>query len=181
MSPVSEQWRPFTGRDQLLISSLGRVKSVRTGKFLLGSTNGKGYHYIKGVRTATGRRAPSYIHVAVLTAFRGPRPLRYDSAHLDGNRGHNVLDNLQWVERRENYHHQVLHGTVARGQRHGHAVLTENEARNIIARKRLGAKPSAVAKMYPHTKKGTITSLMAGVSWKWLWEEICKSNQQTKG
>lgn len=48
------------------------------------------------------RRENHYIHHLVLETFVGPRPAGMEGEHLDDNRGHNYLSNLQWSTHKDN-------------------------------------------------------------------------------
>lgn len=70
----------------------------------------------------------------VLEAFIGPRPDGTESAHWpDTDVRNNAATNLRWTEHHDNILDKVRGGTVARGEGHGSAKLTEDDVRAIRA------------------------------------------------
>lgn len=82
----------------------------------------------------------------VLESFSGPCPLGCEAAHLDGNPRNNVIANLMLVTPKENHSHKRLHGTLAAGERHGHAKLTENQVRAMRGLHEVGVSQSAIGR-----------------------------------
>lgn len=69
-----------------------------------------------GYRTVplNGGRDSVYVHIAVLTAFRCPRPFpEAQGRHLDDNKLNNCLDNLEWGTPRENMADALANGKLA--------------------------------------------------------------------
>src|SRR4051794_38431819 len=60
-----------------------------------------------------GRDNIRFIHRLVLEAFVGPCPDGLECRHLDGDPGNNLLSNLKWGTRLENFQDSVKHGTAA--------------------------------------------------------------------
>lgn len=59
------------------------------------------------------------VHRLVLETFERQCPIGLECAHLNGIPNDNRIVNLAWVTRRENIKHRDIHGTTARGDRHG--------------------------------------------------------------
>jgi hypothetical protein len=92
------------------------------------SVNSKGYLTVLLSKDNRQRNVP--LHVIVLTAFRGPKPTAaHQGCHGDGDKRNPRLSNLRWGTPRENINDQVLHGTMPRGEKSGHAILTEEAVR----------------------------------------------------
>jgi NUMOD4 motif/HNH endonuclease len=119
-----ETWRPIPGYDGYEVSDLGRVRAVDRvrmlrnrwgdvkprryrGRIIAQATNDYGY---KCVRLGT-HASKEEVHRLVLLAFVGPRPPRHETAHWDGDPANNVLSNLRWATKSENYQDSVRHGT----------------------------------------------------------------------
>lgn len=140
---MSEQWRPVVGYEgRYDVSNHGQVKSLRRvavnpykmeaprrrtipEKILVGYVGKKGYVVVNlsGVLLK--------VHRLVLFAFVGPCPEGLECRHMDGDRTNNRLENLCWGTHIENCRDRDRHGTTARGERSGSAVLTEKDVRRI--------------------------------------------------
>lgn len=128
--PISaEQWLPVVGFEGAYeVSDLGRVRSLarvvirsngirqsvsqRVLKHHIGSN---GYPSIALHR---GGQTTHLIHVLVLTAFVGPRPIDNRCRHLDGDKLNSRLSNLAWGTCSENELDKAVHGTHCRGPHH---------------------------------------------------------------
>jgi hypothetical protein len=74
--------------------------------------------------------------VLVLTAFAGPCPPGHECCHgPDNNPANDSIDNLRWGTHAENIADKKLHGTMACGERHGRAKLSDAEIAEIRALK----------------------------------------------
>jgi hypothetical protein len=74
------------------------------------------------------RRGRLYVHVAVLTAFVGPRPVGQEARHLNGVSSDNRLTNLAWGTRLQNAADRQLHGDEPHGDAKPNARLTSAQA-----------------------------------------------------
>lgn len=87
-----ERWKEFPLDKSILVSTCGRVK--RNGK-LLRQTDCQGY------KVAAGRG----VHRLVAITFL-PNPDNLPVVnHIDGNRSHNNIDNLEWMSQQDNVKH----------------------------------------------------------------------------
>ncbi len=78
-----------------------------------------------------GNRSMFLIHRLVLELFVGPCPEGMEACHgPDPTRTNCCLNNLRWDTRQSNSDDQKRHGTRARGERSGHAKLTEANVRS---------------------------------------------------
>lgn len=105
-----EQWRDVVGFEGVYkVSSLGRVRRVRSGKWriLKGSVNRTGYRYV----TLVNRPNSKSVQVShlVADAFIGKRPDGYQVNHIDGNKLNNAVNNLEYCTRQQNIRHAVEH------------------------------------------------------------------------
>lgn len=115
----AERWLPVADWEGLYeVSSLGRVRSLprkdtvgrfHAGKVLRQFPQRDGYLCV-GV-TYGPRRRLVRVHHLVLEAFHGPRPVRTEARHLNGDRLDNRAVNLAWGTKSENCLDQVRHGT----------------------------------------------------------------------
>ena len=88
-----------------------------------------------GYRTVNVGAGTESVHRMVCAAFHGPPPAsRPHVAHGNGNQLDNRPANLRWVSRSENMEDARRHGTLAVGERHGNATLTDRQVEAIRAR-----------------------------------------------
>lgn len=171
---MSEQWRPVIGYEGLYeVSDLGRVRSLarqtsmgaRGGRVLKPNPLPKGYLAVTLSRPPNVKRRVAYVHTLVLEAFVGPRPPGMDACHSpDPTPANCRLDNLRWDTRRNNFADKRQHGTQTRGGRHPQALLTEEQAAEILASSESG---SALARRFGVTQS-TVSAIRRGKNWKHL-------------
>lgn len=65
-----------------------------------------------------------------MMAFK-PTSKKLDVNHLDGNKGNNKLNNLQWATRSENVRHAFKNGLNPKGLKHGHSKWTEKQIKEV--------------------------------------------------
>lgn len=101
----AEEWRSVDGYEGLYsVSSLGRLRSDRTGKYLsLNSRVASGY--VKADMHKDGEKKQTTVHRLVAQAFL-ERPEGADEVnHINGDKLDNRVSNLAWCSRRENVNH----------------------------------------------------------------------------
>lgn len=126
-----ETWLPLPGYEDLYeVSDLGHVR------------NSKNFHLL-ALRTSTNNQRPSvslwrkgsgksqHVHVLVLRAFRGPRPIGMQGCHNDGNCKNNELSKLRWDTPTNNAADKFRHGTMLIGEKCPAAKLTEQDVKSI--------------------------------------------------
>lgn len=173
-----EQWRPVVGFEGLYsVSNLGRVKSeprFRAGKscslvpvagrILALPKTKDGYLSARLCTGVAKRHRYARVHVLVLEAYLGPRPLGHDACHNNGDPSDNRLSNLRWDTKQSNAADRLLHGTDCKGAKNGSAKLTEMDASSILGDKR---PCSHIAKEYG-VSRSTISMLKRRTTWKHL-------------
>lgn len=95
------------------ITSCGKVWSYRRKKFLKPFNNGIGYLKINLYRD--GKKKAVYIHRLVAEAYIPNSDNLPQVNHIDGNKNHNFIKNLDWVTASENNQHAYdtgLHKTI---------------------------------------------------------------------
>lgn len=181
-----EIWKPVAGYEGLYeVSDQGRVRTIgrtvnrfykRTKRFrptnykskliYIGKNPVNGYLACVLHRKRKGRGFS--IHRLVMTSFIGPRPEGYEVGHRNGNKMDNRLENLRYITPLENSAEKHLHGTMARGERQGHAKLTEAQVQDIkttLNGRTHGYQP--LARKYG-VNWVTIADIAKGRSWAWL-------------
>lgn len=82
------------------ITSCGRVWSYRSKKFLKPQIAGAGYYFV--VLSKNGEQKQFYIHRLVAEAYI-PNPDNLPEIdHIDNNKEHNYINNLQWISHKSN-------------------------------------------------------------------------------
>ena len=145
---MTEEWRPVVGYEgQYEVSSLGRVRSLSSGKMLSTRVGSGGY-----TRVTLCHRA-FHVHKLVAGAFLGPCPNRQEVRHLDGDRTNCGLSNLCYGTRSENHHDCYEYGGRHSGGKlykeqviEIRRLLSEGLSHREIAR-RFGVTHSAVGRI----------------------------------
>ena len=82
------------------ITTEGDVYSYKRKKFLKPADNGTGYLFV--ILHKDGKVKNHYVHRLVAEAYL-PNPENLPQVdHIDGNKMHNFLNNLQWITNRDN-------------------------------------------------------------------------------
>lgn len=150
------QWTEAIGFPGYSVSSVGEVKGP-TGRILRPLRKKSGHLYVTtGPRVS---RRNLMVHVAVLTAFVGPRPLGEESRHLDGNPSNNSKENLAWGDRYAQRADDVRNGVVRRP-----AGLVLDETKVAEIRSLAGSSRSIAARFgVSHT---TVQKIQRGERWR---------------
>lgn len=98
-----EVWKQIADSPNYMVSNLGNVKNLKTGRNLIGAVNNKGYHRYD--LCINGKRVAKNGHRLVAEAFL-PRVEGKDIInHKDGNKLNNNVENLEWCTCKENSVH----------------------------------------------------------------------------
>jgi hypothetical protein len=174
----TEEWRPVEGFPGYLVSSLGRVQSMRHGapRILKGDTDGGGYVRIKLRKDR--RNNYRSVHRLVLEAFIGPRPPGQVSRHIDDDKSNNRISNLAYGSHAENLADAIRNGRrrirkpkPIRGRVFGSnglgARLQEHQIPLIRAASANGETYDSIASRFG-VSISTIWSVIAGQTWKYV-------------
>ena len=108
---MKEEWRPVKGYEGLYeVSNTGKIKSFQWGKtrILHQNINQRGYHHV--ILSKNKVKKDLRVHRLVASAFI-PNPLnKPEINHIDGNKGNNNVNNLEWATRKENIDHSIKTG-----------------------------------------------------------------------
>jgi hypothetical protein len=160
-----EEWRAVAGFEEYYqVSNLGRVRSLRRMKPLVGSIDSCGYHRVT-LWTPHGQ-STGKVHRLVCRAFHGPpNILHREVAHLDNDRLNNRAANLKWVSHAENIYHKRIHGTHGAGEKHPGAKLTNAEIDLMVAGFLSGERSRAIAARFG-VSWHTVNDIRSGRSWR---------------
>jgi hypothetical protein len=145
---IMEQWRVVLDFQDYEVSSQGRVRNIRTGRFIKPVRGGG-----RDPRNAVGlyRLGKQYkIHVSrlVLTAFvRPPKPGEL-ALHDDDDLSRDVLDHLYWGTHHDNV------GDAVRNSRYKAHEITETHREIIGSRYRGKSLPAGVGQKISAAKLG---------------------------
>ena len=138
---MEEKWLPIKGYEKYyMISNLGRVKSLRTGKILKKRLTFDGY--VKVTLTINYESKDFRVHRLVAEHFI-PNPEGKETVnHIDGNKENNSVDNLEWATRSEQLYHAYKLGTKKsqKGCSNVNSKLTEDDVREIRKSYKKGIK-----------------------------------------
>lgn len=87
-----------------VINRFGCVKNTQTGLLLMGSLNPDGYLNFR-LRSDDGNQLTVGVHRLLCATFKGGFKDGMVVNHIDGDKGNNELDNLEWVTVKENIEH----------------------------------------------------------------------------
>lgn len=120
-----EQWLPVLGYEQYLVSSFGRVYSLKRER-LLSQFNTFGYLHV-ALYDGRGNQKTAKVHRLVAEAFLQRRSRKDVVNHIDGDKSHNSLDNLEWCSQSENARHAYASGLKAATNKRAVKVLETGE------------------------------------------------------
>lgn len=132
----------------------GRIWSTKKFDWLKQRIPAHGYVMASNIR----------VHVAVLTAFKGPPKKGQEACHNDGVKSHCHLGNLRWGTKKENQADRVAHGTANIGSRNPVAKLNERHVR--ILKRRYKAGDKGVIKRYSAKHGVAIRTIYGAISGK---------------
>lgn len=142
----TEIWKWIGGYPNYSVSNMGRIRArcwiakrfahsyIRGGHFLCNSVNKQGYvrvtlYAFDGKRTS--KMLP--IHRLVASAFIENTERKQFVNHINGIKGDNRVDNLEWCSRKENQQHAVLNGFYKprKGEKCHYAKLSDGDVVEI--------------------------------------------------
>lgn len=101
-----EVWRAVQEFPQYEVSTLGRIRNIKTRKERKPDMNSCGYGRLR--LQVKGGNVRKFIHRCVAEAFLDRPEGKSVVDHIDGNRSNNALTNLRWTTQSEN----LLNGKV---------------------------------------------------------------------
>lgn len=174
---MHEEWEKVSGFERYEISSFGRVRSnvnQETPQMILRQhLAGKGYCFVVMYK-AGGKKSCQYVHRMVANAFLANEDKTLHVNHIDLNKTNNIATNLEWVTRKGNAQHALIHGryemqhiggmTLARNNKNMAKKLTTHQVDEIKEMCLAGIKHPDIALMYGVTPS-TISKIKRGAIW----------------
>ena len=94
------KWYVLKENDKYLINKNGEVKSLKTNKILKPGRTKNGYYTVALCKN--GKQRTYYIHRLVANNFIENINGYKEINHKDGNKSNNIIDNLEWCDRKHN-------------------------------------------------------------------------------
>ena len=116
----TEKYAPIEGFPDYLITSHGRVFSLKYGKMRELKSQINRYGYLSVLFSKNGKQYRKTIHRLVAQAFIPNPENKPEINHIDEDKTNNHVSNLEWMTHKEN----VNHGT--RNERSGKAISKTN-------------------------------------------------------
>lgn len=172
---MDENWRPVVGMESSHeVSDLGRVRSLER----LDSLGRRQRARVLTNARMTGRylrirlrdrdvRFERSLHVMVLEAFVGPRPVDHEGCHNNGDSRDNRLVNLRWDTRSANILDKRAHGTMVRGTRQHASRLDEASAALVRTLCAAGVGSDFLSVSFGVSSR-TIDAIRHGETWSWV-------------
>lgn len=144
-------WKTITEYESLYeVSSLGDIKSLRSGKILKKSKQTAGY--LKVNLSYNGIVKRPLVHRVVAKYFIDNPDNKKTVNHKDGNKLNNNINNLEWSTYSENISHayknklNTPHGQ--KGSTHGRSKLNESDIFNIRSLLNKGLTHTYIASLF---------------------------------
>lgn len=162
-----ERWREVDGWPLYEVSDHGRVRRQRRWALRLLKPVPNPDGSLRVDLCDDGHTETHFVHHLVLEVF-GPERCedQVHGRHKDADPSHNHIENLEWATKLESMAHASERGTIAAGERHGNARLTQKEALEIY---RSSASNTDLAAVYgvsdrqiEYIKKGQRWSSVTG-------------------
>lgn len=152
MNDSVELWKKHPYIDKLEISTLGRVRSVKGHYYTI--IPGSGGYLTVGFRM-NGKKVHKLVHRLVAETFIPNQDNLPEVNHLDCNRKNNIVENLEWVTRKENIAYRDKLGHTAKNNAPKSPVfaislktfeVSRFQSQNEASQK-LGVDPSSIGRM----------------------------------
>ncbi|WP_181264165.1 HNH endonuclease [Pseudomonas aeruginosa] len=166
-----EKWGKVSVNEMYLVSSLGRIKSLRKGRILNNSPRVNGYISVS-LTFDDGSKKRFYVHRLVAEAFCGGVPKGMVVNHLNFIRNDNRAANLEVVAPYQNILYSKAAGRYADagrntpvGEKSPCSKLNEADVREIRERFSAGASKASLAIEYGVVQQ-QICNIVQRISWR---------------
>lgn len=167
LKEIAEEWREVVGYEGTYeVSSLGRVRSLKSGAIMKPSVPIKRYPHLS--LCLRGKRKDANIHRLVAMAFI-PNPSNGEVVnHINGDKHDNRVENLEWCTQSENQQHAHDTGRfpIIRGEDFSWAKLTEAQVKRIRLIKEVSPRmfKTKIGKLFGVSRQ-TISYILSRQTW----------------
>lgn len=148
-----------------LVSSEGRIYSLKTNSIMTGTHSHNGYIRVK-LRDKSGNPIMKPKHRIVAERFCSNPDNKPFVNHIDGNKENNHPTNLEWVTAKENTKHAIDTGLIYTvGEKSHFASINEKTAHNICKLIDKGIKLKDIARLL-NVGYDCVKKINSGKSWK---------------
>lgn len=172
MPKVGEIWKNVDVFNYA-VSDQGRVKNLRTGRYIGSNRNGYRAVELRQPSALGGRRQTILVHALVLHYFVGPRPPGKYINHKNFNRADNRLENIEYCTPKENSEHAAAHRRMTFGSNQPNAKINEWDVTVIKACYAAGMSHRQIARAYGVDRK-VIAGIFKKKTWKYAEETLLK-------
>lgn len=169
--PSEEVWKDVIGYEGLYqVSNFGNVKSLgnefsRKERFLKSSPQSKGYLTVVLQKNAT--RKTVLVHRLVAEHFIYNIESKSQVNHIDGDKTHNIVSNLEWVSHRENLDHAIKNNLTLKGEENRNSKLKDVDVIKIHSLLQKGVTTKELSETYS-VSYSTIDGIRTNRYWKHL-------------
>lgn len=135
-----EIWAFYLKSNFYVISNMGRIKNIVTGKILKQTITSQNYRSCR-ITLSNGDKVTKGVHRFVAETFI---PIKnkhlYEVNHIDGDKTNNKLNNLEWVTRKENLQHARDNNLFKKqyGEKNGNCNYSDEIVKKIVDFKNKG-------------------------------------------
>ncbi len=151
------------------VSTFGRVYSYNTNDFIKGSYR-SGYRNVS-LKTKDCKSVTIQVHRLVMLAFHPiENPENFIVNHIDGNKTHDYIWNLEWCTYAQNTHHACMIGLMNYngGENNANSSITEIQAEEICKMLISGKYNCIEIANIIGCNAGIVYQISAGNAWKHL-------------
>ncbi len=169
--PSEEVWKDVIGYEGLYqVSNFGNVKSLgnefsRKERFLKLSPQSRGYLTVVLQKNAT--RKTVLAHRLVAEHFIYNIESKSQVNHIDGDKTHNIVSNLEWVSHRENLDHAIKNNLTLKGEENRNSKLKDVDVIKIHSLLQKGVTTKELSETYS-VSYSTIHGIRTNRYWKHL-------------
>lgn len=173
---MQELFLPIEGFESLyLISSFGRVKSIRNNLYLKGD---KTRGYLRVTLHNNGQKHRYFVHRLVGMHFLKESYSVNKNVinHLDLNPANNRVDNLEWTDIKGNTIHAMNNSPrwiIPKGIKNGQSKLSEKDIQLIFKLRKKGLTQKAISVIL-NVSRSCIAHVTQGNRWKHMKGILCR-------
>ncbi len=150
------------------ITEDGKCYNSKTNKYLKGQENYKNHYFFYILTMPDGSKKRAYAHRLVAEAFI-KKPLdktKNQINHIDGNKLNNNVDNLEWVNAKENSEHSIQNEL-----KKGYHVFCFNKDKELVAEYRSVIEAAAAANISVSIVQQEVNKEIKTISGGFYWSK----------